>query len=144
MARRSPSTGCASRAAMAASTARAKGRPTLLMSHVPILSTSAYFVGDNERTGNWHVPGAWMHIDARRIKDLFARHPTVVACVSGHMHMVDRLNYQGIRYFGNGAGCGNFWNGPFQGVGNGYGIVELFSDGTVTNRYVEYGWKPMA
>ena len=123
---------------------RAQGRPTLLVSHIPILSTSAYFFGENERTGNWHVPGAWMHIDARRIKDLFAQHPTVVACISGHMHMVDRMNYQGVRYYGNGAGCGNWWTGPMQGVGNGYGIVELFSDGTVTNQYIEYGWKPMA
>ena len=111
------------------------------MSHIPILSTSAYFFGENERTGNWHVPGAWMHIDSRRIKDLFAQHPTVVACLSGHMHMVDRMNYQGVRYYGNGAGCGNWWTGPMQGVGNGYGIVELFSDGTVTNQYVEFGWE---
>ena len=124
--------------------ARAKGRPTLLISHIPILSTSAFFFSANERTGNWHVPGAWMHIDARRIKDLFAQCPTVVACLSGHMHMVDRLNYQGVRYFGNGAGCGNWWTGPLQGVGNGYGIVDLFSDGSVTNQYVEFPWKPMA
>ena len=122
--------------------ARAKGKPTLLVSHIPILSTSAFFFGENERTGNWHVPGAWMHIDSRRIKDLFAQHPTVVACLSGHMHMVDRMNYQGVRYYGNGAGCGNWWNGPMQGVGNGYAIVELFSDGTVTNQYFEYPWKP--
>ena len=123
--------------------ARAKGTPTLLISHVPILSTSAFFFGQNERTGNWHVPGAFMHIDARRIKDLFAQHPTVVACLSGHMHMVDRMNYQGVRYFGNGAGSGNWWTGRLQGVGNGYGIVDLFSDGTITNEYIEFPWKPM-
>ena len=124
--------------------ARAQSKPTLILSHIPILSTSAFFHGDNERTGNWHVPGAWMHIDARRIKDLFAQRPNVVACLSGHIHMLDRLKFQGVRYYGNGAGCGNWWNGAFEGVGPGYAVVDLFSDGTMTNEYVEYGWKTMA
>ena len=124
--------------------AKAKGRPTLVMSHIPILSTAAFFCGENERTGNWHVPGAWMHIDARRIKDLFAKIPTVVACVSGHIHLVDRMNFQGVRYFGNGSGCGAWWGGPYQDVAPGYGLVDLFSDGTIENKYVEYGWKAVA
>ncbi len=123
--------------------AKAKGKPTLVMSHVPILSTAAFFHGDNERTGNWHVPGAWMHIDARRIKDLFAQRKNVVACLSGHIHLVDRLNFQGTRYYGNGAGCGAWWGGAFQNVAPGYGLVDLFSDGTVANEYVEFGWKVM-
>ena len=119
-------------------------RHVLVMSHIPIVSASAFFHGDNERTGNWHVPGAWMHIDARFIKDLFARHTNVNACLAGHIHLVDRVDYQGVTYFGNGAGCGAWWSGEFQGVGNGYAIVDLFNDGSVENRYVEYGWKPRA
>lgn len=121
-----------------------KNRPVLIVSHIPIITATAYFHGANERTGNWQVPGAWMHIDARRIKDLFAEHPNVKACISGHIHLVDRVDYQGISYFCNGAGCAAWWGGPFQGVGNGYALVDLFSDGTVENRYVEYGWKPVA
>lgn len=124
--------------------AQAKGKPVVVLSHIPILSAAAYFHGQNERTGNWHVPGAWMHIDARRIKDLFERRGNVVACLSGHIHLVDRLNFEGTRYYGNGAGCGGWWGGPFQNVGPGYGLVDLYSDGTIENRYVEYGWKPMA
>jgi hypothetical protein len=116
----------------------------MVMSHIPIVSASAFFHGDNERSGNWHVPGAWMHIDARLIKDLFARHTNVNACLAGHIHLVDRVDYQGVSYFCNGAGCGGWWGGEFQGVGNGYGIVDLFNDGSVENRYVEYGWTPRA
>jgi 3',5'-cyclic AMP phosphodiesterase CpdA len=117
-------------------------RHVMVMSHIPIVSASAFFHGNNERTGNWHVPGAWMHIDARFIKDLFARHTNVNACLAGHIHLVDRVDYQGVSYFCNGAGCGGWWGGAFQGVGNGYAVVDLFNDGSVENRYVEYGWKP--
>jgi len=46
-----------------------------VVSHIPIISTSVFFDGDNEKSGNWNVPRAWMHIDARKIKDLFADYP---------------------------------------------------------------------
>jgi Icc protein len=121
-----------------------KDRPVLVMSHVPIISAAAFFHGQNERTGNWHVPGAWMHVDARLIKDLFAQHPNVKTCISGHIHLNDKIEYQGVEYIGTGAGCAAWWGGPFQGVGNGYSIVDLFNDGSVENRYVEYGWKPVS
>lgn len=121
-----------------------KDRHVMVMSHIPIVSASAFFHGKNERTGNWHVPGAWMHIDARPIKDLFARHTNVNACLAGHIHLVDRVDYQGVTYLCNGAASGGWWCGEFQGVGNGYAVVDLFNDGSVENRYVEYGWTPHA
>lgn len=114
--------------------------PVLVLSHIPILAACAYFDGDNEESGDWRVPGAWMHIDARRIKDLFHRHPNVKVCLSGHIHLVDRVDYLGVTYYCNGAASGGWWGGPCQEFGNGYGLVELYDDGTATNQYVEYGW----
>ena len=119
-------------------------KPVLIMSHIPILSVSAYFHGQNERPGGWHVPAAWMHIDARRLKELFAQHTNVNACISGHIHMNDRVEFGGVSYINHGAGCGAWWGGEFQGVAPGYGLVDLYNDGSVENKYVEYGWKPMA
>jgi 3',5'-cyclic AMP phosphodiesterase CpdA len=49
----------------------------LVLSHMPILSVCAYIDGNNEKTGNWVIPGDWVHIDARRIVNLFHRHPNV-------------------------------------------------------------------
>lgn len=114
--------------------------PILILSHIPILSASAYFDGDNEKTGDWQVPGAWMHIDARRLKDLFARHSNVRVCVSGHIHLVDRVEYNGVTYLCNGAVCGNWWKGAYQECREGYALIDLFSDGTFNNQYVTFGW----
>lgn len=113
----------------------------LVVSHIPILCAAAYFDGDNEKSGDWRVPGAWMHIDARRIKDLFRKHPNVRACLSGHIHLVDRVDYNGVSYFCNGAVCGGWWRGNYQECEPGYALVDLFQDGTVACRYVSWGWK---
>lgn len=118
--------------------------PVLVLSHIPILSAAAYFDGDCEKTGDWEVPGAWIHIDARRIKDLFARHPNVKTCLSGHLHLVDRVDYNGVTYFCNGAVSGNWWKGRHQEFDEGYALVDLFDDGTFDRQYVNFGWKAKA
>lgn len=118
-----------------------KKTPILVVSHIPIIAACAYFDGPNERSGNWHVPGAWMHVDARRLKDLFGRYPNVNACISGHIHLVDRVTYNNVDYYCNGAVCAAWWRGNYQECKNGFGIVDLYSNGTCQNRYVEFPWQ---
>jgi 3',5'-cyclic AMP phosphodiesterase CpdA len=112
--------------------------PVCVLSHIPILSSCVFFDGDLEATGNWIVPGAWMHVDARRIKDLFRRHPQVKVCLSGHIHLVDDVTYLGVRYLCNGAVCGAWWKGRYQEFDPAYALVDFYDDGTVENRIVTY------
>lgn len=113
--------------------------PVLVLSHIPILSVCTYFDGDNEKTGDWVVPGRWMHIDARRLKELFRGHPNVRLCLSGHIHLRDRVEYDGVTYICDGAVSGNWWRGPYQGCEPGYGLVDLRADGGFNYQYVTYG-----
>jgi len=83
-----------------------------------------------------------MHVDFRRIKDLFTKYPNVKLSISGHIHLVDRVDYLGVSYFCNGAVSGGWWGGKYQEFSNGYAIVELFEDGSFTNQYIEYPWTP--
>ncbi len=115
--------------------------PVLILSHIPILAACAYFDGDNEKTGDWVVPGAWMHLDARKLKDLFLKHPNVKLCLSGHIHLVDEVSYNGIAYRCNGAVCGAWWKGANQECEPGYGLIDLYEDGSFHNQYVVYGWE---
>jgi 3',5'-cyclic AMP phosphodiesterase CpdA len=117
-----------------------KGAPVLVLSHIPILSVSAFLDGDNESSGNWQVPGAWMHIDARRIKDLFVRRRNVRLCLSGHLHMVDRCDYLGVSYLCSGAVSGAWWKGSWEGFEPGYALVDLFDDGSFSAQYTGFGW----
>ncbi len=95
-------------------------RPVAILSHIPILSAGELLDGDNEASGNWLVPGAWVHIDARRLVELFHQHPNVRLCLSGHSHQHERLEYLGVTYVGGGAICGKWWMGDYMHFPPGY------------------------
>lgn len=115
--------------------------PVLVASHIPILSVCVFLGGENEKSGDWVIPAAWMHTDARRMKDLFLKHPNVRLCLSGHVHLVDRADYAGVTYLCNGAVCAGWWKGNYQECEPGYGLVDLCADGRFSHRYVTFGWK---
>ncbi len=112
-----------------------------IISHIPILSVATFLDGDNEKSGRWILPDEWMHIDARRIKELFRQHANVRLCISGHMHMVDRVIYNDVTYICDGAVSGAWWKGNHYEFEEGYGIFDLYEDGTFEHEYVAYGWE---
>lgn len=114
-------------------------KPILIVSHIPILGATPFLDGNNAETGNWIVPGAWMHIDAKPLINLFFKHKNVKACISGHIHLVESLLYQNVHYHCSGAVSGNWWSDePYENTNKGYGLFELFEDGSHTFKYVEF------
>ena len=113
-------------------------RPVAILSHIPILSAGELLDGDNEASGNWLVPGAWVHIDARRLVELFHQHPNVRLCLSGHSHQHERLEYLGVTYVSGGAICGKWWMGDYMHFSPGYVLLDLAPDGTSQSRFVDY------
>lgn len=118
--------------------------PIFVLSHIPILSASAFLDGENEKTGDWVVPGAWMHIDARRIIELFYQHKNVKLCVSGHMHLLDRVEYNGLTYICDGAVSGAWWGGNYHQTPPGWGLIDLYADGTFTHQYRSFDYPKRA
>ena len=112
--------------------------PIFIASHIPILSASVFFDGDNLKDGNWVVPGSWMHRDSSQLVKLFSKHENVKIAVSGHIHLLDRVEYNGITYCCNGAVSGNYWMGKYKETSPGYAIIDLYDDGSFTNQYVTY------
>lgn len=112
--------------------------PVLVLSHIPILAVCTFFDGKNEETGAWNIPTGWMHVDARRIKDLFHKYPNVKVCLSGHIHLWDRVEYNGVTYICDGAVCGKWWDGAYQETKRGYGLLDLKADGNFAYQYVNW------
>jgi 3',5'-cyclic-AMP phosphodiesterase len=119
---------------------KAASEPVLILSHIPILSAPCEIYFKEPVSLKRDLSNSLMHTDAKRLVDLFAKHPRVKLCLSGHVHEVDRIDYQGVSYLCNGAVSGNWWKGRRKMCDEGYGRLELFPDGTFTNRYVTYGW----
>lgn len=112
--------------------------PVCVLSHIPILCACEFYDGENETSGNWVVPGAWMHIDSRRFRSLFLEHPNVKLCLSGHAHQQEVLEYLGVKYLCDGAICGAWWYGPYLDFPPGYVVIDLFSDGTAQSQFLTY------
>ena len=119
-----------------------KTTPVLVMSHIPIFTIAPLMDPKaDDGSGIRQFGRAAMHTDNRRIKELFKRHPNVKTCISGHIHLLDRVDYNGVSYLCNGAVSGNWWKGSrFDECEPGYTLIDLYEDGTVERHYVTYGW----
>lgn len=106
--------------------------PVVCLSHYPILAVCTILDGGN-------------HTDSKYINQLFYKHKDKkITCLSGHIHLLDAAEYNGVRYFCNGALSGFWWeDGDKESAGKyyykqtppGYTIVDLFEDGTADNKY---------
>lgn len=111
----------------------APNTPTLIMSHYPILSSTCAWSGGQ-------------HGDYKELKALFYKHKDKVkVCLSGHQHLQDEVEYNGVSYFCNGSMSGFWWGkGDKESAGEyyyqetppGYAILKLYADGVVENNYV--------
>ncbi len=120
--------------------------PVLVVSHIPILSVHPLAASAaSDGTGGdgkpaFSLSGGLVHVDHDRFQKLFARHRNVKACLSGHLHIVEQIDYGGVRYVCNGAVSAGWWKGPHRGTDFGYAVVDLFDDGTLACDYRTYGW----
>jgi Icc protein len=110
--------------------------PVLVMSHIPIL-TATLMIEDNI-VNKWEMLGGDMHTDTAKIIKLFYQHPNVKLCLSGHIHLRDKVLYNGVTYICNGAVSGAWWEGNKRETAPGYGLIDLYSDGSFDEHYINY------
>ena len=79
--------------------------PVLILSHIPILSATP-FAGRSSAKADLSVSAGMMHTDSADLVTLFYQHPNVKAALSGHTHLLDRVDYNGVAYLCNGAVSG--------------------------------------
>ena len=110
----------------------------MVISHIPILSACVFFDGHNMKNEKWEVPGSWMHTDSKQISEIFHKEKNVKLAISGHIHLTDRVDYNGVSYLCNGAVSGRWWAGKYQHTPAGYAVIDLYDDGSFVNNYIEY------
>ena len=116
------------------------GNPVMVVSHIPILTATAFYESV-KKENSWEVPGSWMHLDYNRIKNLFSQHKNVKLCISGHMHLLDYVEYNHVVYLCNGAVSGNWWSDKFyHETEAGFALIDLYADGTFKREYVTNIW----
>lgn len=127
--------------------------PTLVVSHIPILSMCATIGRASPKDKAWKTPFGLMHADGAALHKLFTEAGNIKLCLSGHVHLNDRLEVSvpgspatspKVTYICDGAVCGAWWGGRKSNCDEGYGLVDLYDDGSFDHRYVTYGWQAKA
>jgi hypothetical protein len=124
-----------------------KTTAVVVVTHVPIFSAANFFDNSEQKhqTGpDITISRTRMHVDYRELDAIFAKYPNIKLCLSGHLHLLDRCDYNGVTHICDGAVCGDKWKGPRQRTPEGYGLIDLYSDGSFTHNYVAYGWNAAA
>lgn len=112
--------------------------PVCVLTHIPILSATL-MVDDNDKgTEKWEILGGELHTDVNQITSLFYKHPNVKLCLSGHIHLRDKVVYNNVTYICNGAVSGAWWEGNKRETAPGYGLIDLYADGSFDEQYVNY------
>ncbi len=110
-----------------------------IVSHIPILSICAgLFFDKTEANGDLKIQRNLMHSDFLTLKKIFLQYPNIKVCISGHIHLQDEVDYLGIKYYCNGAVCGNWWSGAFQEFDPAYAVIELYDNGSVQRTMIKY------
>lgn len=142
-----------------------KNMPVMCVSHIPILGIGPMMMDGRIGERGITIEKPVMFTDAFRVVDLFSKYPNVKLCVSGHIHVVERLDFKGVTYWCGGAVSGAWWwtpeadrdrrakNASAQGAQgavqnprptrapNGYSTIDLWADGRFGIEYQNYGWK---
>ena len=111
--------------------------PVCVLSHIPLL-TATTMVDDQTTVNRWEVLGGDMHTDIAQIISLFYKHPNVKLCLSGHIHLRDKVVYNNVTYICNGAVSGAWWEGNKRETAPGYGLIDFYADGTFDEQYINY------
>ena len=112
-----------------------------VVSHIPILAVCTMFDGAKVHANQWHIGGGNLHEDAKVLKDLFYQSKKVKACLSGHIHLIDELDYLGTKYYCNGAVSGAWWGGSNQEFPPVFSVMNFYDDGSNERELHFYKWQ---
>ena len=113
--------------------------PILILSHIPLFSPSP-IVYATDAKGTKSMGATVFARNFGEIKKVFNAHPNVKISISGHIHLLDRYDFNGVSYLCNGAVCGNWWNGKLQDFDPGFVVLDLYPNGSFEQQFIKWGW----
>jgi 3',5'-cyclic AMP phosphodiesterase CpdA len=121
-----------------------RSKPTIAVTHAPVVSVVELFSDRVRRTDEaLAVPFGRVIANAPDLVEA-AKLGNMRAFVSGHLHLVERLELLGQTFICSGSASGQQWNGPRMGTPEGFGVFDCRLDGTFTFSYQSHGWNANA
>jgi 3',5'-cyclic AMP phosphodiesterase CpdA len=119
-------------------------KPTLIMSHYPLLSCTGITDNKPDFRGPFKVSGGYNHLDIMKFIEVFNHNRNIKLCLSGHIHLLDKVWYNDVTYLCNGATSGFWWEpgddgkSAYKQTVPGYSLLNLYNDGSFDHSYIKY------
>ncbi|MDN5286941.1 MAG: hypothetical protein JWR38_3215 [Mucilaginibacter sp.] len=116
----------------------------LIMSHYPLLSCTGIVDNKPDFIGPFKVSGSYNHLDIMKFIEVFNKNKNIKVCLSGHIHLLDKVWYNDVNFLCNGAVSGFWWEpgddnkSSYKQTVPGYSIINLYNDGSFDDEYIKY------
>ncbi|MBD3413481.1 MAG: metallophosphoesterase [Candidatus Aminicenantes bacterium] len=108
--------------------------PIVISTHIPLVSAYPVFVGNPVRSGSSSI----VVNNGPQVLQLFKEH-NLKLVLQGHLHWIEDISIGGIRFITNGAVSANWWEGPRDGLQEGFGHIKVKGD-SVEWEYIDFQW----
>jgi len=120
--------------------ATAADQPKITCMHIPVVSVSLFRDQNAIDKPALEVRRKSVCQNPGQIFKLLREH-SVNLVLAGHRHINESVRFEKTTHITDGAVCGAWWKGPQQGNPEGFGVIDILSDGTFSHQYLTYGWK---
>lgn len=112
-----------------------KPTPVVISTHIPFITANTQkYEGTTVANDSSTVV-----FNGKEVLDLFKDH-NLKLVLQGHLHTVEDINIDGIRFITGGAVSAGWWKGPNRQFQEGYVLVKAGKD-DFTWEYIDYGWE---
>jgi len=108
--------------------------PVVISTHIPFITVNT----QKYRGTTLPNDSSLVIINGKEVIDLFSGH-NLRLVLQGHLHMVEDIFIDGIRFITGGAISGSWWRGPHRGDEEGFVLVRVNGD-NFSWKYVDYQW----
>ena len=107
--------------------------PLVVVTHVPF--QSLYYPAMKGE-----VRDADMFSNFKEVWDLLLNYNLKVI-FQGHQHLYEEMFVNRTHFVTGGAVCASWWGGPLLDTEEGYMLVSVYKDGSISWKYMDYGWE---
>ena len=108
--------------------------PIAVITHIPLRTIYSQVYASPVKA----TDSAEVIVNANKVLEVFNEY-NLKLVMQGHMHFIEDINYKNVRYVTGGAVSANWWQGPLDGMEEGFMFFDIDGE-DISWKYVDFGW----
>ncbi len=109
--------------------------PIVITTHIPLLTSFSQIRGGAMAQNSRGL----VVENSKEVLDAFEGH-NLKLVLQGHLHILEEAYINGITFITGGAVCARWWEGPKDGMEEGYVLLKVKGE-EIDWEYIDYGWE---